>query len=281
VRPESLGVIGLGAVGGSVAWRAAQAGVRRVIGYSPVPAEAVAALRAGAITEIADRADRAVRLADLVVLAAPPGATLNLLRDLHDLLRDGSTLCTDVTSVKRPIMDLAEGLDLGAAFAGSHPLAGTHESGFAAATPSRLAGALVYVTPLRAGEGAAREIADFWGGVCGANPVLCDAVEHDRIVAWTSHLPQAVASALAGALRRAGPRGVTYGSGARDTTRLAASNPALWHDVLLLNRETLLEGLDALESELGHLRRALNTGNGDELLVWLEAARAWRRQVDA
>ena len=90
-----------------------------------------------------------------------------------------------------------------------------------------------------------------------------------------------MASALAGALRRAGPKGVTYGPGAQDTTRLAASNPALWHDVLLLNREALLEGLDAMEGELGRLRRALNTGNGDELLAWLEAARIWRRQVDS
>jgi len=280
VRPESLGVIGLGALGGSIAWRAAQSGVRRIVGYSPVPAEAVAALKAGAITEVVDRPDRAVRVADLVVLAAPPGATLNLLREVHDLLRAGSRLCTDVTSVKRPIMDLAERLELGAVFAGSHPLAGTHESGFGAAKPSRLDGALVYVTPLPDGEAAAREVADFWASVCGAQPVLCDAVEHDRVVAWTSHLPQAVASALAGALRRAGPQGVTYGPGARDTTRLAASNPTLWHDVLLLNREPLLEGLDAVEGELGRLRRALNTGNGDELLAWLEAARVWRRQVD-
>jgi prephenate dehydrogenase len=178
-------------------------------------------------------------------------------------------------------MELAERLALPDVFAGSHPLAGTHESGFGAAKPSRLDGALVYVTPLPNGEQAAREIADFWTSVCGAAPVLCDAGEHDRIVAWTSHLPQAVASALAGALRRGGPKGVTYGSGARDTTRLAASNPTLWHDVLLLNREALLEGLDAMEGELGHLRRALNTGNGDELLAWLEAGRAWRRQVDA
>ena len=281
MRPESLGVIGLGALGGSIAWRAAQAGVPRIIGYSPVPAEAVAALKAGAITEIADRPDRAVGPADLVVLAAPPGATLNLLRDLRGQLQARPVLCTDVTSVKRPIMDLAEHLALTERFAGSHPLAGTHESGFDAAKPSRLDGALVYVTPLPNGERAAREIADFWAGVCGASPVLCNAAEHDRVVAWTSHLPQAVASALAGALRRAGPKGVTYGPGARDTTRLAASNPALWHDVLLLNREALLEGLDAMEGELGRLRRALNTGNGDELLAWLEAARIWRRQVDS
>lgn len=281
MRPESLGVIGLGALGGSIAWRAAQAGVPRIIGYSPVPAEAVAALKAGAITEIADRPDRAVGPADLVVLAAPPGATLNLLRDLRGQLQARPVLCTDVTSVKRPIMDLAEPLALTERFAGSHPLAGTHESGFDAAKPSRLDGALVYVTPLPNGERVAREIADFWAGVCGASPVLCNAAEHDRVVAWTSHLPQAVASALAGALRRAGPKGVTYGPGARDTTRLAASNPALWHDVLLLNREALLEGLDAMEGELGRLRRALNTGNGDELLAWLEAARIWRRQVDS
>lgn len=281
MRPESLGVIGLGALGGSVAWKAAQAGVRRIVAYSPVPAEAVAALKAGAITEIADRPERVIRGADLVVLAAPPGATLNLLRDLHRHLRARPTLCTDVTSVKRPIMDLAASLGLADIFAGSHPLAGTHESGFAAAKPQRLDGALVYVTPLPGGEPAGREIADFWAHVCGASPVMCEAAEHDRIVAWTSHLPQAVASALAGALGRAGPRGVTYGPGARDTTRLAASNPALWHDVMLLNRQTLLEGLDAVEGELGRLRRALNTGDGDELLAWLEAARAWRRQVDA
>ncbi len=213
-----------------------------------------------------------VRPADLVVLAAPPGATLNLLRDLQTPLKTRPALCTDVTSVKRPIMDLAERLALADVFAGSHPLAGTHESGFAAARPSRLDGALVYVTPLPNGERVAREIADFWAGVCGASPVVCDAAAHDRIVAWTSHLPQAVASALAGALRRAGPKGVTYGPGARDTTRLAASNPELWHDVMLLNREALLEGLDAVEGELGHLRHALNTGNGDELLAWLGPA---------
>lgn len=281
MRPDCLGVIGLGALGGSVAWRAAQAGVPRIVGYSPVPAEAVAALKAGAITEIADRPDRAVRPADLVVLAAPPGATLNLLRNLAPQLQTRPTLCTDLTSVKRPIMDLAERLGLAGVFAGSHPLAGTHESGFGAARPSRLEGALVYVTPLPHGDRVAGEVGDFWAGVCGASPVFCGAVEHDRIVAWTSHLPQAVASALAGALGRAGPRGVTYGPGARDTTRLAASNPALWHDVLLLNREVLLEGLDAMEAELGRLRHALNTGDGDELLAWLEAARTWRRQVES
>jgi prephenate dehydrogenase len=279
VRPETLGVIGLGAIGGSVAWRAAQAGVPRVIGYSPLPAEGVAALKAGAITEVAERPQRVVDAADLVVLAAPPAANLRLLRDLQgDLLRRGRW-CTDVTSVKRPLVDLAERLGLEQVFAGSHPLAGTHESGFAAAKPSMLEGAVVYVTPLSRGERAAQEVADFWAGVCGAQPVTCDAAEHDRMLAWTSHLPQAVASALAAALSRAGPRAVTVGAGARDTTRVAASDPGLWHDVLLLNREAVLSALDAVEGELGRLRRALTTGNGADLSAWLETGRTWRRHL--
>jgi prephenate dehydrogenase len=279
MRPEALGVIGLGAIGGSVAWRAAQAGVPRIIGYSPLPAEGVAALKAGAITEVAERPHRVVEAADLVVLAAPPGANLRLLRDLQgELLRRGSW-CTDVTSVKRPVVELAESLGLERVFAGSHPLAGTHESGFAAAKPSMLDGAVVYVTPLSQGERAAAEVADYWAGVCGAQPVTCDAAEHDRVLAWTSHLPQAVASALAAALARAGPRAVTVGPGARDTTRLAASDPGLWHDVLLLNREALLSALDAVEGEFGRLRQALTTGDGAELSAWLETGRAWRRHL--
>lgn len=280
MRPDALGVIGLGAIGGSVAWRAAQSGVPRIIGYSPVPAEGVAALKAGAITEIASRPQRVVQRADLVVLAAPPGATLNLLQELrHDLLQRGR-YCTDVTSVKHPVVALAQRLELAGVFAGSHPLAGTHESGFAAAKPSLLTGAIVYVTPLAGGERAGQEVADFWAEVCGAAPVVWDAVEHDRVLAWTSHLPQAVASALAAALAKSGPKAVTLGPGARDTTRLAASDPRLWHDVLLLNRHALLGALDAVEGELGQLRHALTTGNGAELLAWLEAARAWRRRVD-
>jgi prephenate dehydrogenase len=273
MRPESLGVIGLGAIGGSVAWSAVQAGVPRVIGYAPVPAEAVGALKSGAITEIADSPGRVVEAADLVVLAGPPSAVLQLLSALRGPLLERRVWCTDVASVKLPIVALAERLGLAAVFAGSHPFAGTHESGFSAARPSLLHRAVVYVTPLADGEAAGREIADFWA------PVVEGPAEHDRMVAWTSHLPQAVASALAVALAQSGPRG-RYGGGAGDTTRLAASNATMWHDILLLNREHVLRGLEALEDEVGHLRRALVEGDGRALTKWLETARAWRRRQE-
>jgi prephenate dehydrogenase len=267
-------------MGGSVAWRAAQAGVGRIVGYSPVPAEGVAALKAGAITEIADRPEAAVSGVDFVVLATPPAATLQLLQDLRGVLLSGPRWFTDVASVKGPILARAHALGLSHRFAGSHPLAGTHESGFAAAKPSLLEGAVVYVTPAAGGERASEEVADFWSAVCQAAPVVLDAAAHDRLVAWTSHLPQATASALAAALEASGPRAVRYGSGARDTTRLAGSHSGLWHEILLLNRIPVLEALDALEAQLGELRRALATGNAADLLAWLERGRAFRRRLD-
>ena len=277
MRPESLGVIGLGAIGGSVAWQSALAGVRRVIGYSPRPAEAVAAAKAGAITEVATSVRQVTRHAEFVVIAAPPAATLVQLSAVAPDLTERGVFCTDVTSVKLAVVEHATRLGLGRWFAGSHPLAGTHRTGFEAAQPNRFSGAVVYVTPGAAGDDAAREIADFWAGVLGASPVILDPSVHDRLLAWTSHLPQAVASALAVTLARTGPAGMTYGSGARDTTRLAASSVEMWRDILLLNREAVLAAIDGMEDQLGVLRRALASGDVARLSQWLETGAAWRR----
>src|SRR5213596_2904211 len=129
VRPTKLGIIGLGAIGGSLARQAKQAGVPAVLGWSPQPAERVAAARQGAIDDAPARAADVARAVDLLVLAAPPAANLELLETLRPNLPAGA-LVTDVGSVKRAIVARAEGLGLGARFAGGHPLAGTHEAGF-------------------------------------------------------------------------------------------------------------------------------------------------------
>src|SRR3954467_9299835 len=134
MRPASLAVIGLGAIGGSLAWQARLAGVSRVVGYSPEPAEGIQALKTGAVTDLADTAARAVRGADLVVLAVPPHATIELIGLLASKL-DGTSLLTDFCSVKPPVVQAAVPAGLGDRFAGGHPLAGTHESGFASARP--------------------------------------------------------------------------------------------------------------------------------------------------
>jgi prephenate dehydrogenase len=281
VRPSSLTVIGLGAIGGSLAWQARLAGVPRVVGVSASRAEGVQALRTSAITELADSPAKAVRGAELVVLAVPVQATLELIGRLRSLLESGALL-TDVCSVKSPVLARATAEGLGDRFAGGHPLAGTHGSGFAAARPDRLRGCVVYVceTGTPGGDQAARRVMSFWEQVLEAHPVLIDAATHDRQLAWTSHLPQAVASALAKALGDRGLAGVSFGSGARDTTRLAASSPDMWIDILLYNRAAVAEALEATEHSLTELRSLIAAGDADGLRAYLAAAQHFREGLD-
>ena len=281
MRPSSLTVIGLGAIGGSLAWQARLAGVPRVIGYSPDRAEGVQALKASAITDLADTPARAVRGAELVVVAVPPRATLDLVVQLASILGP-DTLLTDVCSVKAPVLRQAVESGLGDRFAGSHPLAGTHETGFLSARPDRLRGCVVYIcesgTP--AGHRAAGNIAGFWEHTLQASPIRIAAEHHDRQLAWTSHLPQALAYALARALAERGLAGVSYGSGAKDTTRLAASDPAMWADILLYNEPAVGEALAQTEAHLVELRRLLAAGDREGLGAYLAAAQAFRKGID-
>jgi len=281
VRPSSLAVIGLGAIGGSLAWQSRLAGVPRVVGYSPSRTEGVAALKASAISEIADSPVKAVRGADLVVLAVPPAPTLDLIGRLARSLESGAVL-TDVCSVKTAVMAAAANSGIGDHFAGSHPLAGTHVSGFEGASPDRLRGCVVYVCETGSPNGpqTARGVMRFWEEVLEAQPILIDAAAHDRQLAWTSHLPQAVAFALAKALSDRQLGGVTYGTGARDTTRLAASNPDLWVDILLQNRDHVVEALGSVATEVDDLRQLLRAGDRQGLELYLETARVFRLGLD-
>ena len=271
--------MGLGAIGGSVARRAAAEGIGRIIGYSRHRPDAIAAAKAGAITEVATTLEQAVRGAELVVLAAFPKSNLDLLGKVAK--RTGAeTILTDVSSVKRPITERAVELGVQARFAGSHPLAGTHASGFAASDTNLLEGAVVYVTPATDGERAHDEVVDFWKRTMRAHPVTIAAERHDQLLAWTSHLPQSVASALAVAMAEHGPRGATFGPGARSTTRLAASGSDMWTDVLMENREPMLQALDGLAKAQGELRDALEANDGVRLRAWLERGAQWRRGID-
>ena len=281
MRPQSLAVLGLGAIGGSVAWQSRLAGVPSVIGYAPDRADSVQALKAAAIHDIADSPVRAVRDADLVVLAAPPQAILELLAEIASHLRPGA-LVTDVASVKGPVVAKAVAVGLGDRFAGSHPFAGTHLAGWEGARPDRLAGAIVYVSSTGpTGDPAAREVMDFWDKVLGAHPVLIDATAHDNQLAWTSHLPQGVASALARAVsREPSLRGASFGTGFRDTTRLAASPAEMWVDIFLMNAGPVGAALAQAEGELKVLRQLVAKGDRAGLRKYLEEGAVFRRRLD-
>ena len=278
MRPTHLGIIGLGAIGGSVARQGKLAGVPTIVGWSPEPAERAIAAQQGALDDAPARASDVARSADLVILAAPPAANLAQLDAIVPHLKSGA-LVTDVGSVKRGIVARAEKLGLGSRFAGSHPLAGTHRHGFEASRADLFRGAVVYVTPCSGGADAAREIAHFWSDVLGADPVVLDAERHDAQLAATSHVPQVVASLLGDFLARHAPPGSSFGSGAADTTRLAASEPALWTEILLMNRDEILPALRALEESLGTVERALEVGDAAALPAWLTRAAEWRRRI--
>jgi prephenate dehydrogenase len=281
MRPSSLAVIGLGAIGGSLAWQARLAGVPRVTGFSPERREGIEALKASAITDLADTPGRAVQGADLVVLAVPPRPTIDLIALLAPILEPGALL-TDVCSVKAPVIKQARTAGISNRFAGGHPLAGTHESGFAAARPDRLRGCAVYICESGdpAGHRAADAVAGFWERTLDALPIRIGAEQHDRQLAWTSHLPQAVAYALARSLAEHGHPGLSYGSGARDTTRLAASNPDMWVDILLYNEPAVGEALMRTEAQLAKLRRLLADGDAAALRSYLGEAQAFRKGID-
>lgn len=253
----------------------------RVVGYSPERREGIAALKAGAITEMADSATAAASSADLVVIAAPPAATVQLLPRISRALGAGA-IVTDVASVKAPIVAAAVAAGLADRFAGAHPLAGTHGTGFDHASPDRLRGCVVYVcaTGSDGGERAARGVSGFWQDTLDASAVRIDAGAHDRQLAWTSHLPQAVASALAHALAERGLGPLTFGSGGLDTTRLAASSPELWTDIFLQNAAPVAEALDAAQADAGRLAALIRAGDRAALRDYLDAAAIFRRGLD-
>src|SRR5947209_15139618 len=181
VRPQTLGLIGLGAIGGSIARQVKQPGSGDgivVVGWSPEPAERALAAQQGALDDAPARATDVARVADFLILAAPPAANIAQLDAVVPHLKPGAVV-TDVGSVKRAIVARAEQIGLAQRFAGSHPLAGTHRHGFEASRPDLFRGAVVYVTPCRDGEQALREVVDFWQTVLEAEPVVVDADRHD------------------------------------------------------------------------------------------------------
>src|SRR5437868_10232633 len=165
MRPESLLVVGLGPVGGSLAWTAVRAGIPRVVGFSSERRDAVQAVSAGAVHEIADRLEWALPAADLVVVALPGGGA-ELFGRIAIHLRPAAFV-TSVVDLALPAARAAASAALATRWAGSHPLRTIVGEGFAAARPEPYRGAVVYVAPVSVaeGEGADREVMHFWEDV--------------------------------------------------------------------------------------------------------------------
>lgn len=273
---RTAAVVGLGLIGGSIASDLAARGVR-VFAWDQDGAAVRAAMEAG----IAEAAfwDGPV---DAIILALPVRAAPEMLRRVVENMADhlgGVRLVTDAGSTKRSILRAAEALGIGAKFVGSHPLAGDHRSGWAASREGLFADARVFLCRTSSTEDQAMRLASALWTALGARPEEVGAAEHDRRLAWTSHLPQLVSSALGGALAGEGIARGELGPGGRDVTRLAGSSPEMWADIAMDNAHALLPALQAAEARLRAIRLAVANGSHAQLRDLLAEARGWHGQA--
>ena len=276
-----LVVIGVGLIGGSfaLALRRARA-VERIVGVGRTRRNLADALRLKAIDEASQDPARAVRGADLVLLATPVGQMPAVMTAIAPHL-PAHAVVTDAGSTKRVVIACARRFLGGhlARFVPAHPVAGTEMSGAAAAFPELFRGRNVILTP-QAGTaaGAVTLVRRAWEA-CGARVVRLDAGAHDELLAAVSHLPHVIAFALVNMLagRRSPARLFSLSAGGlRDTVRIAGSSPEMWADICVANREALLAALEDYENELEQTRAAIERADAAELRQLFARARAAR-----
>ncbi|MGR3541340.1 MAG: prephenate/arogenate dehydrogenase family protein [Hasllibacter sp.] len=255
-----------------------------IVGHARSAATRDTALRLGFVDRVAETAAGAVEGADLVVLAVPVGAMGTVAAEIGPHLAPGATV-TDVGSVKREVIEaVAPHLPESARFVPSHPMAGTEHSGPEAGFASLFDGKWWLIVPPRGDGGrAAAELAAFYRRL-GAKTETMDPDHHDLVLAVTSHAPHLIAYTMVGVaddLRRVTDREVIEYSatGFRDFTRIAASDPTMWRDVFLSNKDATLEILGRFTEELFALQRAIRTGDGDMLHDYFTRTRAIRRGI--
>ena len=275
---KTISIVGLGLIGGSIALAVREHWPATRISGVDRKAVLAHALGGGAIDRAADSAADVVADADLIILAAPVRQNLKLLAEITQQL-PATAIVTDVGSTKRTIVDAASALSCAGAFVGGHPIGGAEQGGFGFARPDLFRRRPWIFTPVSATPAATLErLFEFARGV-GARPSSMDASEHDRVMAFLSHLPQLAASALMDVIgSSAGDSALRYaGRGLVDTTRLASSPPDTWRDVCATNAEAVGEALDVLIDRLSDLRADLRGGEA-VTRIFTEAAR-WRAEL--
>jgi len=275
---ERIAILAPGLIGGSVAQAARQRNLaRRIVLWSRRPENRVRLRAQPWCDEIAESAEAAAGAAQLVVLAAPVDKIITLAQAVAGALSPGA-IVTDVGSVKGEIARLGHAaMPAGASFVGAHPMAGSEKSGWEHASANLFERRPCFVTPLRETDPRAVEtVVRFWHEL-GAEVVTLDPDAHDEIVAHLSHLPQIVATTLCDYLagRDNGWRNFA-GGGLRDTTRIAASNPAIWLEILHQNRDEILRALRRFQDELHSFQTALANRDFAEIRTRLERGKAYR-----
>lgn len=282
---DRVALIGLGLIAGSMSLAMRRAGVAgEVVGYARSAETRQTAREIGLCDRIENSAAAAVAGADLIVLAVPVGAMEAVAAEIAPHLKPGATL-TDVGSVKQAVIDaVGPHVPEGVHFVPGHPLAGTEHSGPRSGFASLFENRWWLLTPLPDSDaGATARLSDLVRSI-GAKTDTMEAGHHDLVLAVTSHAPHLIAYTMVGVadhLRRVTDEEVIQYSAAgfRDFTRIAASDPTMWRDVFLHNREATLDILGRFTEELFVLQRAIRMGDGQQLHDYFTKTRAIRRSI--
>ena len=282
-----VALIGLGLIASSLAHAMRRDGLaEHIAGHARSAETRDEAMRIGFIDSVHDTPEAAVEGADLVVIATPVGVMEEIARRIAPALEPGATVI-DVGSVKSAVIAaIAPHLPEGVHFVPAHPVAGTEHSGPASGFAELFENRWCLLTPQEGTDPAAiAKVRALWEAV-GAKVDQMDAEHHDLVLAVTSHAPHLIAYTMVGVaddMRRVTKSEVINYSAAgfRDFTRIAASDPTMWRDVFLTNKEATLEILGRFTEELFALQRAIRTGDGDHLHAYFTRTRAIRRGIIA
>jgi cyclohexadieny/prephenate dehydrogenase len=279
-----VAIVGLGLIGASLA-RAIRANLPtvRLTGHDADPIVRETARRINLVDDIADHAGAAVSDADLVILCVPVGAISTVALEIAPDL-PAEAIISDVGSSKASVLAALQAALPAHAIVPAHPVAGTENSGPEAGFATLFNGRWCILTPPSDADPLAVErVAELWRRI-GAQVEMMDAAHHDLVLAVTSHLPHLIAYTIVGTASDL--EGVTqsevikYSAGGfRDFTRIAASDPTMWRDVFLSNREAVLEMLQRFSEDLTALQRAIRWGDGDALFELFTRTRAIRRSI--
>ena len=282
---QRLALIGTGLIGGSIARAARASGSAKTIVATARSAETrkrVAEL--GFADQVTETSAQAVRDADLVIVSIPVGACGPVAKEIGPHLKPDAIL-SDVGSVKGSVVrDMAPFVPKGVHFIPAHPVAGTENSGPDSGFAELFVNRWCILTPVEGTDPAATEkLAAFWTAL-GANVETMTPDHHDLVLAVTSHLPHLIAYTIVGTADELGD--VTQSEvlkfsagGFRDFTRIAASDPTMWRDVFLHNKEAVLEMLGTFNEDLSKLTRAIRRGDGEALFEHFARTRAIRRGI--
>ena len=277
-QPKVL-IIGLGLIGASFAKALKSRGVAYVYGYNRREGVAGEACSLGVIDEVVESLDVLPKV-DCIVLGVPVLAIGPVLDAIKSSL-GGVTALTDVGSVKGEVVNIVE-QHLGClppAFVPGHPIAGAEKSGLAAANDRLFENHMHIMTPLQSTSAeAVKLVRELWTA-CGAEVVSMPVERHDEVLAATSHLPHLLAFSLVDTLSRESENREIFkyaAGGFRDFSRIAASDPTMWHDIFLTNQDALLAELRRYQAALSKLEAAVEQGDGDYLRVVFERAKASR-----